>query len=93
MRSVVLSGVSSGWLGGQVLAAVTSLHSCESVSPHFYLAGSVLFLVSNAVAFMSVFMYEGIEMVDILIADQRPTNATRSLLIPPLPSFRLEGAV
>lgn len=75
MRSVV-SGVSSGWLGGQALAAVTCLHSRESVSPHLYLAGSVLFLVSNAIAFMSVFIYEGIEMVDILIADQRPTNAT-----------------
>lgn len=60
MRSVVLSGVSSGWLGGQALVAVTSLDSREPVSPHLYLAGSVLFLVSNAVIFIDIFRYQGI---------------------------------
>lgn len=60
MRSVVLSGVSSGWLGGQALAAMTSLYSLEPISLHLYLAGAVLFPVSNAVVFMSEFIYEGI---------------------------------
>lgn len=54
MRCVALSGVSTGWLDGQALVALT--YSLETVSPHLYLAGSVLFLISNAIVFMSTFM-------------------------------------
>lgn len=57
--------MSQGWLGGQPRATVTSLHSLEPVSPHLYLAGLILFLVSHAAVFVSVFIYEGIEMEGI----------------------------
>lgn len=70
----MLSGVSvDGWVDRHLQLRLLFI-LLSLFLPHLYLAGSVLFLVSNAV-FPSVFIYEGIEMEGILIVGQRPPNA------------------